>query len=108
MYKFKKMTYINYKELNPNGDYPFMRDSVSEASYSHKELIIAYLRKGTIVLAQLSRNIDVFTGELIGTEASVMTDGRHYWSNQLAYYVDKYNLRLPAEFEKFILAFENK
>ena len=102
------MTYINYKELNPHRELPLMRENMTEDGYPHQKLISDYLRKGTIVLAQLSRNKDIFTGELIDTEVLVMTDGEHYWCNQLAYYVDKYNLRLPREFEEFILAFEKR
>jgi len=54
-------------------------------------------------MAQLSRNRDIFTGERIPHEVLVMSDGDYYWPNYLAWYVEKYNLRMPEEFEKYIL-----
>ena len=32
-----------------------------------------------------------------------MTDGEYSWLSDLAYYVEKYNLRLPEEFEGKVL-----
>ena len=39
-----------------------------------------------------------------------MNDGIYSWSNDLAYYVEKYNLRLPADFVNHVLnqSSENK
>lgn len=33
-----------------------------------------------------------------------MTDGQYSWNNALPYYVRKYNLRLPKQFEEMALA----
>lgn len=46
---------------------------------------------------------DVITGESIKMECLGMNDGEYTWFNILAYYVKKYNLRLPEEFERKIL-----
>ena len=46
---------------------------------------------------------DVFTGDQISNEMIGMNDGEYTWFNTLAYYVEKYNLRLPKEFEDKIL-----
>lgn len=99
----EKMKYINYQELNPKGNYPLMKDSLAKNKYPNQEAIVRFLRKGEVVLAQLSRNKDVFDGSVIESEVLTLTDGEYFWCNQLAHYVDKYNLRLPEEFEKHIL-----
>lgn len=97
------MKYINYRELYPKWDYPFMRDNLASSRYPHQDFIINYLLGGEVVLTQFSRNRDVFSGALIDVEIAILTDGDYYWSNQLAYYVDKYNLKLPEAFVKHIL-----
>lgn len=97
------MKYINYQELNPKGNYPMMKDNLSKERYPNQDAIVHFLRNGEVVLSQLSRNKDVFDGSLIETEVLTLTDGVFYWSNLLAHYVDKYNLKLPEDFEKHIL-----
>lgn len=98
------MIYIGkYDELNPGKGYPSMRDSFSDAPYKGKDKVIQYLtNKNTdIVSAKIPR--DVFTNEEIPMEPIGMNDGEYTWFTTLAYYVDKYNLRLPMEFETKIL-----
>ena len=46
---------------------------------------------------------DVFTGEILSPSTKGMNDGEYTWFESLAYYVKKYNLRLPKEFEDKIL-----
>ena len=46
----------------------------------------------------------MFTGELIAVRLEVLTDGAYSWDTALPYYVKKYNLRLPGEFEDKVLA----
>ena len=75
----------------------------SEA-YPHKEEIIQFLLNGTVELVRVSWVKDVFTGEYIPTPVRVMKDGEYCWSNVLAWYVDKYNVRLPRDFEEYILS----
>ena len=36
-------------------------------------------------------------------EVIFMNDGKYSWTSTLIYYVEKYNLRLPLEFEKYVL-----
>ena len=40
---------------------------------------------------------------MISTSFTVLTDGEYIWKNDLPYYVDKYNIKLPQSFiEKVI------
>ena len=46
---------------------------------------------------------DIFTGDTISYENCVLGDNKYIWSNELIYYVEKYNAELPDEFIKHIL-----
>lgn len=97
------MRYIGYAELEPGRNFPRMRDSFEKAAYPRKNDILHFLRNGTVEFARASRAKDVFSGDLIPSEVLIMHDGDFYWSNTLAWYVEKYNLRLPNDFERHIL-----
>lgn len=97
------MRYIGYEELNPGRNFPKLTDSFEKEAYPGKNDVIRFLKNGTVDLARVSRAKDVFTGAFIPTEVLVMHNGDFCWSNTLAYYVEKYNLRLPKDFERHIL-----
>ena len=98
------MKFISFAELEPGRNFPKMTDSMESGPYSHKEEIIQYLLNGNVEFVRVSRAKDVFTGEYIPREVRVMRDGDYCWPNLLAWYVDKYNVRLPREFEEHILS----
>lgn len=97
------MRYIGYAELNKGKDFPLLGASLESKPYKNKREIVRYLSNGNVELARASRTRDIFTGEFIPAEVLVMRDGEFYWSNELAWYVEKYNLRLPKDFESHIL-----
>lgn len=92
-----------YEELAPNKGYGSMRESFSNYPYPGQDKIIHYLRNGKVDMVSLAVPIDAFTGEKIPGDKLGMNDGKYTWWNTLAYYVEKYNLRLPEEFERYIL-----
>jgi hypothetical protein len=94
---------IFYNEIAAGHNFPLMKDSLQAEPYRHKNEIAKYLRSGNVEFARVSRAKDVFTGEIIPHEALFMNDGVFCWSSELAWYVEKYNLRLPKEFEDHIL-----
>ena len=61
------------------------------------------LKNGNDDMVSLMASKDVITGEPIPMTMKGMNDGEFTWLNTLAYYVEKYNLRLPKEFEEKIL-----
>jgi hypothetical protein len=65
--------------------------------------ILSYLKNGKVVFFAPSRSVDVLSGEIIGPTKCILTDGEFSWSDSLGYYVEKYNLLLPAEFTKKII-----
>jgi hypothetical protein len=98
------MRYVGYDELNPGRNFPKLTDSFEKEAYPGKNDVIHFLKNGTVDLARVSKAKDVFTGAFIPTEVLVMHNGDFCWSNTLAYYVEKYNLRLPKDFESHILS----
>lgn len=98
------MQYIGYAELEQGRNFPKLKDSLEKEEYPHKNDVLRFLQSGTVDFARASRAKDVFSGNIIPEEVLVMHDGDFCWSNILAWYVEKYNLRLPKEFEKHILA----
>lgn len=98
------MQFIGYNELNNRKGYPSMAASFERNPYPNKDKIVRFLKSGgEVECARASRDVDVFSGERIPDEVLVMSAGEFMWSNILSWYVDKYNLRLPKNFEDFIL-----
>lgn len=92
-----------YKELNPSYNFPSMVESFEKSPYEGKDRVIQYLKNGIEDMVSLSAPTDVISGAPIHMTMKGMNDGEYTWFNTLAYYVDKYNLRLPKEFEDKIL-----
>ena len=93
----------SYDEITPNKGYPSMKNSMMKSRYKNQDKIVRYLRHGKLVMvaAGLPRP-DVFTGETIKGTYGIMSDDVYAWSSMLPYYVDKYNLKLPDDFERHI------
>ena len=103
--KVMHMKFIGYyKEFNPKSNNPSITEAFSEKPYPGKDKVVAYLKKGTpgVVCTQIPH--DVVTGKVIPLEDIIMGDGTFVWPLILAYYVDKYNVRLPLEFEQVALS----
>lgn len=87
-----------YRELGYEGS-PSMRDSVSDAPYPEKDVVLAYIKSGGSPHAcGTGVNRDALSGEVFGLANQIRGDGDFSWSTTLAHYVDRYNLRLPDEF----------
>ena len=83
-----------------------MKEIVQNTSYPGKNKIVSYLRNcGQVTMTRMEMSKDRFTGERIKGEHSLtlLTDGEYSWWSDLAYHVEKYNLRLPKEFEDHVL-----
>lgn len=79
--------------------YPSMRDSFSEKPVENKNEIIDFiLNAGELDVAAGATAMDVFTDEDTGIMNAMRTDGMYKWGMDLAYYVERYNLRLPDDF----------
>lgn len=99
------MTILNmYSEYSNSSKLPSMKTFFEEKPYVGIERIIKYLESGVPTFATAGLPFDFFTGERIPGYDNGMTDGEYAWMSTLSYYVRKYNLRLPKEFENKVLA----
>ena len=74
--------------------------------YNHftgQQQIVEYLKQGKCIASAAGRAKDIFTGKTINEELTFMTDGKYEWRSDIAYYVEKYNLRLSKDFEDYVL-----
>ncbi len=94
---------FDFDEYGPGMGFPSMKESMNDMPYEGMDRIISYLRSGRKTYAAAGRATDFFTGELIPGERCGMTDGEYSWVSSLAYYVEKYNVRLDKEFEDKVL-----
>ena len=60
--------------------------------------ILGYLREGKIKGMIMGFVPDLLSESKIRIPASILTDGEWCWTEDLIYYVEKYNLRLSEEF----------
>ena len=98
------MIYIGkYDEFSPGRGYDSIKNHFVPIGYANKEKIVEYLMSGSVDMVSAELPKDVLTGQVITGEKLGMSDGKFAWWNTLAYYVEKYNLRLPEEFENHIL-----
>lgn len=95
---------IHYNEFGPNMGFPSMKTFFQENTYEGQDKIIKYLRNnGKCSAASPGVVRDVFTGEYVNIPLRFYNDGVYSWTSALAYYIEKYNLRLPKEFEEYVL-----
>lgn len=94
---------ISYDEFGPGMGFKSMKEYFEAAPYENQEKIVFYLDNGIQTYVRASKGRDFYTGELIPGSCTGMTDGEYSWNSALSYYVKKYNLRLPAAFEKKVL-----
>ncbi len=100
----------NYTEYGSSNGIS-MREHFENQPYNGKDKIVAYLRsKGKSTMVQMKVAEDRLTGERIKGMFSLelLTDGKFSWWSDLAYHVEKYNLRLPKEFEDYVLNYCDK
>ena len=103
---FKKYGILNaFKEYGAEGS-PSILDAADDRPYPEKGKIVDFLNNyGNVIMVSLKIPTDRVTGERIADLRGLSTkelDG-YSWSSDLAYHVDKYNLRLPKEFEDYVL-----
>jgi hypothetical protein len=78
---------------------PSIRDFVELAAHECEEKVLNYLRNGHCYAAKGGWDTDVLD---LSCQAPLFrgyyTDGAYFWPQDLAYYVEKYHLRLPQAF----------
>jgi hypothetical protein len=79
---------------------PSMRDAIAPDSHGDEERVVQYLESAPMLLDCLGGETTdcLDPADRTMLEPHVMTDGVWVWRHDLAHYVRKYHLRLPAAF----------
>lgn len=92
---------MNYIEFGvPNAE--SINKYFSESPYEHQEELISYMRTCGKEKCVCGLAYDVVNNESLGTR-KILNDGTYSWTNDLIYYVEKYNLLLPDDFIQHVL-----
>lgn len=89
-----------FRELGAGADAPSIFDARGKRPPAHKAEVVAYLRAGTVHTFTMKVMQDVFDPQLLAGRPSMVTDGAYAWPQLLVYYVDKYDVSLPPDFEE--------
>lgn len=83
---------------------PSLAEARADAPGAHQAELAAYLAAGQVYIATPGVAKDVIDGKTMIGPPSYLTDGTYVWPGDAAYYVKKYNVRLPAAFVEHALA----
>lgn len=92
-----------WKEFNPAAS-KSIKDDFQSKAYDYQPEICNYLDNGKVSLSATTCGTDILTGVRITNTYCILTDGEYSWSNTLSFYIKKYNLRLPHDFETKVLS----
>ncbi len=97
-----KLEYVgNFIEFgyDDHPDAPSLADFRGKRKPEHKAEVVAYLRAAPTLIMSPGYDEDLFDPKTLAGSRSVVTDGVYAWPRLLAYYVEKYDVRLPDKFE---------
>lgn len=76
---------------------------VAPAPLPDVDQVLAYLKAGHGLIAMMDLQDDVIDGSRqVMNGSSIRTDGDWLWREDLAYYVERHNVAVPAEFLELI------
>lgn len=94
-----------YQEFGDQGEpsasasAPSLRDAVRAAAEWDEDRIVGYLQSSTEIYSAMGAERDVLTGDTwIPGAGSLVTDGTWLWPAELAHYVRRHHIALPADF----------
>lgn len=80
-------------------DGPSLRAAVRPTGDPSEDQLVSYLRSGPTLATTGQMASDVLAGDDVPVAPlAVLTDGAWIWPADLAYYVERYHVRLPEEF----------
>jgi hypothetical protein len=96
----------NFFELGYDDDpmAPRLSDVRGKRAPGNKADVVRYLRSGKTLIFSPGYDQDVFDDTKRADTSSILTDGVYSWQKQIAYYVEHYDIELPADFEAHMRA----
>jgi hypothetical protein len=79
---------------------PTLADVRGKRSQNNQAQVVAYLKAGRVLVMSPGLVRDAFDRNTVAGSRSIRTDGEFAWPDSLAFYVERYSVELPKEFEK--------
>ena len=92
----------NIEKLYGDNGEQYLKSVVSYKPYSNEDIILQYLKSGKVVAVAAGMARDILTGQRIKGELVAMSDGVYSWRSDIIYYVERYNMKLYDDFEKYV------
>jgi hypothetical protein len=91
----------NFVELGyeHHADAPRILEYRDMMNRDYKKNILNYLRSGKMLIVSPGIEWDVLDSSKRADTTSILTDGTYAWEQQLAYYVEEYDVDLPSDFK---------
>jgi len=101
-----KLIRVGFFREMPHGepDDPSLAEARADAPAPQQDALAGYLAAGRVYIATPGIAKDVLDRKTVIGSPSYLTDGIHVWPGDAAYYVRKYNVRLPAAFTEHAAA----
>ncbi len=90
-----------FRELGYD-EMPSIDESRGQPGTANTERVVRYLKAGKVFVFSPGLMRDVFDRRSAAGTRSILTDGVYAWPDSLAYYVDRYAVALPADFEQHL------
>lgn len=96
----------NFQELGYDDDpaAPKLVEARGKRAPVNKREVVRYLNAARVFVFSPGYDQDVFDDRRRAGNCSIVTDGTFMWPKQLAYYLEHYDIELPAEFEAHMRA----
>lgn len=85
-----------------------MKENFNKEPYPGQGKVIYFMMHGIPSLVGMTSCYDVFTGARIMLGKELLVYGDYEWWKHLVHYMKRYNLRLPEQFESYILNTSSK
>ena len=83
---------------------PSLAEARGKRPAANKDRVVRYLRSGNWFSYAPGIVKDCFAPSIVIGTPGVQTDGVHLWPEVLPYYIERYDIELPAFFEDFMEA----
>ena len=97
----KRIEIGTFRELNGNDYYPKFESLKLPAD--KKEKVLYYILNAPHIAESPGMAVDAFTKERLHMPISLQGDDICIWRSDIAYYFEKYDLKLPDEFIEHVL-----
>lgn len=94
---------VEFREIHGNS-YPSITSLTSDIQDKNKHFIVEYLKNGKHIAESPAKAVDLVTGESLGIPLSMQSDGKYWWRSDVAYYYEKYNIKLNDDFVKYVIS----